>query len=136
MKLGVLASFGHNLADSLASGVCLMVGLYAVEIHREAAASAEGHIVVDFLTGSSSGSPVSAGLRQAIQKYSQLLPELAGRHGLDAADIKVLTARFGTDPAMGAHFSVIVETSDGRRSVDRCTGTPGKRYGRSRRGAA
>ena len=136
MKIGELASFGHNIADSLASGICFMVGVYSADIHGEAAASPEGHVTVDFLTGSTSGSLVSPELKRTIQKYSDMLAELAERHGLDAAEIKVLSARFGTDPVAGPHFLVTVEASDGRRSVDQYTGVPGKRYGRSRRSAA
>lgn len=136
MKIGELASFGHNIADSLASGICFMVGIYSADIHGEAAASLEGHIDVDFLTGSTSGSPVSAELKRAIHAYTEMLPELAGRHNLDAKEIKVLSARFGTDPVAGPHFLVTVQASDGRRSVDQYVGGPGKRYGRSRRSAA
>ena len=133
MKIGELTSFGHNVADSLASCVCFMVGIYSVDIHAEAAASPEGHIVVDFKTGSTSGSPVSADLRHAIESYAERLSECADRHGLDAGEIEVLVARFGTDPIFGRHFTVTVEASDGRRSVDRYAGSPGKRLGRPRR---
>lgn len=136
MKIGELASFGHNLADSLASGICFMVGIHSVDIHGEAVASPEGHIVVDFLTGSTSGAPVSPDLAHAIRSYSEMLPEFARRHGLDASEIRALSARFGTDPVEGPHFVVTVETSDGRRSVDQYVGIPGRRYGRSRRSKA
>lgn len=136
MKIGELASFGHNVADSLASGICFMVGIYSADIYGEATASPEGHIVVDFLTGSTSGSPVSTELKHTIQKYTEMLPELATRHGLSAVEIKVLSARFGTDPVAGPHFLVTMEASDGRRSIDQYTGIPGRRYGRSRRSTA
>ena len=133
MKIGELTSFGHNVADSLASGICFMVGIYSVDIYGEAAASLEGHIVVDFKAGSTSGSPVSANLGNAIRCYAELLPELANRHGLDSSEIKILSARFGTDPVAGPHFSVTVEASDGRRSIDQYTGVPGRRFSRPRR---
>jgi hypothetical protein len=133
MKIGELTSFGHNVADSLGSGICLMVGLYSVDIYGEAAASPEGHIIVDFKAGSTSGSPVSSVTRQAVQRYSALLPKFAKRHGLDPSEIEVFTARFGTDPIAGRHFSVTVEASDGRRSTDQYTGVPGKRFSRPRR---
>jgi hypothetical protein len=135
MKLGELTSFGHNVADSLASGICFMAGIYSTDIYREAAASPEGHIIVDFKTGSTSGSPVSSELRRAIQRFSELLPELAREHGLDPSEIKVLMARFGTDPVAGPHFSVTVEASDGRRSFDQYIGIPGRRFSRARRGS-
>jgi len=72
-----------------------MVGIYWVDIYEEAAASPEGYITVDFKTGSTSGSPVSADLNEAVRRYSERLAEFAGQHRLDAARIKVLTARFG-----------------------------------------
>jgi hypothetical protein len=133
MKIGELASFAHNMADSLASGICFMVGMLGVDIHGEAAASSIGHITVDFLAGTAAGSPVSPDLKFAIERYSQQLPELARRHGLDPAEIAVMTARFGTDPVAGPHFLVTVETRDGRQSVDQYVGFPGRRYGKSRK---
>ena len=57
-----------------------MAGIYSVDIHGEASASPEGHIVVDFLTGSTSGSPISADLNHAIRRFSELLPDLAEKH--------------------------------------------------------
>ncbi|MEB1608650.1 hypothetical protein VDQ74_01870 [Xanthomonas campestris pv. campestris] len=136
MTIGELTSFAHNVADSLASGTCFMVGVLGVDIHGEAAASTIGHITVDFLQGTSSGSPVSADLRFAIERYSQQLPELARRNGIDHDEIAVMTARFGTDLTAGAHFLVTVQTVDGRRSVDQYVGFPGRRYGKPRRAGA
>ena len=133
MKIGELASFAHNMADSLASGICFMVGMLGVDIHGEAAASPMGHITVDFLAGTSTGSPISADLQFAIERYSQHLPGLARRHGLDPGEIAVMTSRFGTDPVAGPHFLITVETRDGRRSVDQYVAFPGRRYGKSRR---
>lgn len=128
MKLGELRSFGHNLADSLSSGMCLMIGIYVVDIYKEAAASPQGHIVVDFLTGQTTGSPISSALRGAVQRYAEDLPRLCNGHGIDRSEIKRLSARFGTDKVAGPHFSVIVESTDGRQSTDRYVGFPGRRY--------
>ena len=133
MKIGELTSFGHNIADSLASGVCFMAGVYSVDVYGEASASPEGHIIVDFKTGSTSGSPISSGLRRAIHRYSELLSDLAKEHGLEPSEIKVVMARFGIDVVAGPHFSVTVETTDGRRSVDQYAGSPGKRFSQPRR---
>ena len=133
MKIGELASFAHNMADSLASGICFLVGMLGLDIHGEAAASPIGHITVDFLAGTSTASPVSADLQFAIERYGQHLPELARRHGLDPAEIAAMIARFGTNPVASRHFLVTVETRDGRRSVDQYVGFPGRRYGKSRK---
>ena len=133
MKIGELTSFGHNVADSLSSGICLMVGIYSVDIYGEAASSSEGHIIVDFKTGSTFGSPISPALRRTVLRFAELLPELAKEHGLDPSEIKTITARFGTDSVVGRHFCVTVEVSDGRRSVDQYVGIPGRRFSRARR---
>lgn len=130
MKLDELTSFAHNVAHSLGSGVCFMVGWVFVEIHREAAASPEGHITVDFLSGAITGSPASPALRHAVGLYVQQLPALALRHGLDPGSIAVMTARFGTDRILGPHCLVTVETTDGRGSVDRYVGLDAKRFGK------
>lgn len=135
MKIGELTSFGHNVADSLASGICFMVGIYSVDVFGEAASS-QGHIIVDFMNGSTSGSPASSELRQVVQRYSELLPELAKKHGIDVSEIRILSARFGTDPIAGPHFLVTVETSDGRKSVDQYAGIPGKRFSKPQRSSS
>ena len=136
MKIGELTAFGHNIADSLASGICFMAGIFSVDVFSEASASSHGHIVVDFLSGETTGSPISPSLAQAIQRFSKLLPELATRHGIDHKEVRVLTARFGTDAVLGPHYLVTVEAIDGRRSVDQYAGLPGKRVSRPRRSSA
>ena len=133
MRIGELTSFAHNVADSLASGICFMAGIYSVDIHGEAAASEGGYINVDFLTGSTSGGRASKDLQHAVARFSELLPDLAKRHGIEASEIAVFSVRFGTDKVAGPHFLVTVETSDGRRSVDQYAGIPGKRYAKPRR---
>src|SRR5574343_225379 len=127
MKLGELKSFGHNLADSLASGVGLLVGVYGIDVFAEDAASDPGFIEVDFLTARANGSVISPALQGAIIRYRNALPELCKKHGINPQDIKVLSARFGTDKVYGPHFSVCVESTDGRRSTDRYIGFPGNR---------
>jgi hypothetical protein len=129
MKIGELTSFGHNVADSLSSGLCFMIGHYPVDIYEEAASSPEGHITVNFM----SGSPVSASLNQAIALFSKAMPVLCKKHGIHESEIKTLTVRFGTDLVAGRHFLVTVDASDGRRSVDQYVGVPGKRFGPSRK---
>jgi hypothetical protein len=59
MKFGTLISIGHNIADSLASGIGMMIGVYEMDVFSEAAATPEGFIEVDFLTGRSTGGNVS-----------------------------------------------------------------------------
>lgn len=127
MKLGDLKAIGHNISDSLASGIGLMIGVYTMDIYAEAAAADPGYIEVDFLAGTTSGALVSHQLQGAIDLYREALPRLCERHGVDIREIQTLSTRFGTDPVRGPHFSVLVETTDGRSSSDLYVGTPGKR---------
>jgi len=126
MKLGVLKSIGHNIADSLASGVGLMVGVYQMDVFAEAAASEPGFITIDFLAATVSGSPVSTSLLRAIGLYRAAIPEFCQKHGVDPSLIKTLSARFGTDPVYGPHFTITVESIDGRKSIDQYVGFPGR----------
>jgi hypothetical protein len=127
VKLGNLKSLGHNVADSVASGIGLLVGVYTMNVFAEAESEEPGYIEIDFLEATTSGVPSSSSLRQAIALYRKALPELATKHGIDAREIQTLSARFGTDKVYGPHFTVTVASKDGRRSTDRYVGVPGKR---------
>lgn len=127
MRLGILKSIGHNIADSLASGIGLLIGIYEMDVFAEAAAGDAGYIKVDFLKGLSTGSAASARLSRAITLYRDALPSFCLKHGVDSQDIQKLEVRFGTDAAYGPHFTVTVAASNGRSSTDRYVGIPGKR---------
>ena len=99
----------------------------------EAAAAPEGFIIVDFVSATTAGSPVSASLVRAVCLYRDVLPEFCAKHGVELDDIHVLQVRFGTDAAYGRHFLVTVENASGRRSADRYFGVPGRRLRRVRR---
>ena len=135
MKLGKLKSVGHNVADSLASGIGLMIGVYQMNVFAEAAGEEDGFIIVDFLAGTVSGRTVSESLRNAVRLYRDALPDLCAKHGLPQSDFRTLSVRFGTDRVYGPHFTVTVEASDGTRSTDEYVGVPGRRL-RSRGHAA
>jgi len=126
MKFGKLKSIAHNVADSLASGIGLLIGHYEMDIFGEAAESAEGYILVDFLAGTTSGGRTSEYLAQAILLYRSALPDLCKRQGVDVGAFRVLAARYSSDP-LGKKFLVTIEDSNGRRSNDEYFGVPGKR---------
>ncbi|MNE12133.1 hypothetical protein D3C80_1049160 [compost metagenome] len=126
MKFGELKSIGHNIADSLASGVGLMIGVYEMDIFGEAARSSEGYILVDFINGTFSGAEPSATLSKAISLYAQALDELCRKHGTKADAFGELTARYSVD-VHGGRFVVTVADQNGRRSTDEYFGTPGRR---------
>lgn len=127
MKLGELKSLGHNIADSLASGVGLLIGYAATDIFAEACSSAAGCIIVDFLSGTTDSLDASPALKRAIQQYRAALPALCNKHNYRLEDLATMTARYGVDAVYGSHFTVTVQAMDGRRSIDRYLGVPGRR---------
>jgi hypothetical protein len=127
MKLGTLKSVGHNIADSLANGIGLMIGVYEMDVFGEATATPQGYIEVDFLTGEASGGKPSIELARALKLYAQALPDLCNRQGVEASDFHHLSARFSVLSPMFKRFTVTVEDSQGRRSTDEYEGVPGKR---------
>ena len=128
MKFGELRSVVHNAADSLGSGIGLMIGVYDMDIYGEAGRSQGGVIGVDFLTGRIIAGEASDGLRKAVELYRTAFDELCVRHGVEPWSFKVATARFGTDSSLGRHFTVHVEDREGRTATDRFLGSPGKSF--------
>src|SRR3954463_3829514 len=126
MKFGTLKSVGHNIADSLASGIGMMIGVYEMDVFGEAAATPEGFIEVDFLSGQSSGGTTSPELARALKLYAAALPDLCRRQGIDAAEFRRLSARYSGQP-MFRGFTVTIEDRQGRRSTDNYAGVPGTR---------
>jgi hypothetical protein len=127
MNLGKLKSLGHNIADSFASGIGLLIGVYEMNVFAEAENAKEGYINVDFLNATATGSVTSASLNRAIKLYRDVLPSLCAKHGVNLTEIKTLEARFGTDQAYGPHYTVTVESVDGKRSTDQYVGVPGRK---------
>jgi len=127
MKFGELKSIGHNISDSLASGIGLLIGCYSMDIYGEASGSPEGYIAVDFLSGATEGGNPSKELADAIILYRDALADLCKRHSVEVSAYKTLNARFGVDAVYGQHFTVTIEDQSGRRSVDRYIGVPGRR---------
>ncbi|MDC7694428.1 hypothetical protein PQU94_09055 [Asticcacaulis sp. DXS10W] len=126
MRLAALKSIGHNIADSLASGMGFMIGVYATDIFGEASATPEGYILVDFITGETSGGKVSPSLAKAVLLYSQMLGDLCNRHGVPSNAFRLLEVRYVHDP-YGQRFVVSIEDQTGRKSIDEYIGNPGKR---------
>ncbi len=133
MKIGVLKSFGHNMADSIASGMGFPIGIYQMDVFAEAAASSEGYIAVNLLTGTTSGAVPSQSLARALLMYREVLPAMCEKHGICFDEIKALEARFGTDSAYGPHFKVMVQNALGKGSTDQYVGIPGRRLRRGKK---
>jgi hypothetical protein len=127
MKRGELLSIAHNLADSAAGGLGFMIGVYQMDIFGEAAASHEGFIEVDFLTGDTTGATTSLSLATALRKYSgEALPRLCADHGTSPDVFRELTVRFWPGPE-GGQFKVTVTDLEGRRASAEYAGSPARR---------
>jgi hypothetical protein len=126
VKFSELKAIGHNIADSLASGIGLMIGVYEMDVFGEAAKSPERYILVDFVAGTSTGGQPSAHLANAISLYARALVELCRRHKVEVGSFRELTARYTVD-SRGKRFVVTVQDQSGRSSTDEYRGTPGKR---------
>lgn len=126
MKHAVLTSVAHNIADSLASGIGLMIGVYEMDIFGEADRSAEGFIEVDLLRGATSGAKASLSLARAIRLYSEALAGLCERQGVSVADFTRLTARYS---GRWPNQTILVEVTDrlGKTSRDVYAGAPAAR---------
>lgn len=130
MKFSTLKSVAHSIADSLASGICLLIGVYQLDIFGEAAESRAGYIEVDFLTGQTTGSPASESLVHAVGLFRDKVPEQCRKQGADYSSLAKFVVRFGTDAVYGPHFKVTVEDVDGRKSIEDYVGIPGRRLRR------
>ena len=125
MKFGELRSIGHNIADSLTSGIGLLIGVYQMDVFDEALRAPEGYIEVDFLKGAVTHGVATQHLRRAIVLYTQALPSLCLKHRCSVTAFRSLTARFsvGSD---GPRFDVSIEDQRGRSVTDEYIGSPGK----------
>lgn len=127
MKIGALQSIGHNLADSVASGLGFLIGVYSMDVYGEASAMPEGYIEVDFLTGATTGGKPSSSLARALKLYSEIaLPRLCETHGATLCEFRRLDVRFWPGPMYG-RFEVKVEGRKGRVSTAEYEGAPGRR---------
>jgi hypothetical protein len=128
-----LKAVGHNIAHSLASGMGLMIGIYQTDVFAEAASEPPGYLDVDFLNATVIGSPVSSGLKRAVELYRrEALPKLCESHAVDLSAVRTLHVRYGVDIVHGPTFTVTVEDARGKRSTESYTGWPGKRLFRRR----
>lgn len=126
MKHSQLRSVAHNVADSLGCGIGLMIGVYEMDVYGEAAESAGGAIVVDFLAGTVAEGEASPGLRDSVALYRGALAGLCERHGGSIDEFRELTARYSSVPT-GRRLSVTVEDSSGRRSTTEYEGHAARR---------
>jgi hypothetical protein len=125
MKIGTLRAIGHNIADSLGSGCCLLVGVYEMNVFGEASRSPNGVIDIDFLAGKATRGTASRALKAAIAKYREVLPAFCAKHGASMEDIKTLSARYSMDVPTGRIVVTVQDRAD-RCWVDEYRGTPAR----------
>src|ERR1700735_3040257 len=140
MKHDRLCAIAHNVADSMASGMCFVIGVWSVDVFGEAVASKDGVIEVDFLHGQIVRGDASNSLRSAAARFAEVLPEFCRKNGADVADFDALSAAFETS-SLGPWTSLRVADRKGHCSVTEYVGVPLKRLrgldnlGRVRRAA-
>lgn len=126
MKHAELRALVHNVADSLGSGIGLMIGHYEMDVYGEARRSPEGAITVDFLRGAIIEGEPSASLAESVALYRDAFASLCSQAGGSVADFAEAKARFWSD-ALSRRFTVTVTDRGGRRSTTDYAGTPGQR---------
>ena len=125
MKHAELRSIVHNVADSLSSGIGLLIGVYEMDVFGEASRSVDGAMTVDFLRGSVEGQ-ASKSLVDAIQLYREALAKLCADAGGSISELREAKVRFWSDH-LDHRFAVTIEDCAGRRSTTEYAGIPGKR---------
>lgn len=125
VKIGILRAIAHNVADSLGSGMGLLIGVYHMNVFGEATRSPRGVIGIDFLAGKATRGTVSPALQAAIAKYRKSLPALCEKHGATVEDFKTLSARYSVD-TFNRRIIVTVRDREGRCYVDEYIGTPAR----------
>jgi hypothetical protein len=125
MKIGTLRAIAHNIADSLGSGIGMLIGAYEMDVFGEGARSPDGFIKVDFLSGKATHGVLSPSLAGAVEKYRAALPELCAKHGASIEDFRELSARYSVD-RFNTRITVTIEDRTGRRAEDDYVGTPAR----------
>ena len=125
MKHNKLRSIAHNIADSLASGIGLPIGIWMTNIFGEAKRSPGGFITVNFLNGEVLVGKASRSLTKAVRRYSEAFPDFCERQGATISHFRELTVRYSAD--LHRRVLVTIEDQKGRRSTDQYLGNPLRR---------
>jgi len=138
MKHAQLCAVAHNLADSMACGMCFVIGMYPVNVFADARRSEGGTITVDFLTGAITQGQASPELAGAARIFAADLPIFCRKHRTSTDDFTELSVSFSSE---GGQQLATVSVTDrkGRHSATDYAGLPLKRvrmfdaFGRVRR---
>jgi hypothetical protein len=96
MKIRTLESVAHNIADSLGSGIRLLVGAYNFDIFSAVRLSPNRYFLVDFIKGSVSGGKPTPSLGRVVKLYRDALPKLCAKHGALRENFREFTARYSS----------------------------------------
>ena len=130
MRFAELTSVAHNLATSLSDGGSFLFGAMGINVHKAAAQSPNGRLIVDLLHGDVLEGDVSSSLREIFEKSPQVLADLGRKHHVIPDEFSKLEASFGIDRVYGPHFTVFVEDKLGHRSEEVYAGISGRRLRR------
>lgn len=126
MKHATLHSIAHNLGDSFACGIGLLIGSYDLDIYHLAAKSQNGRISCDFLNSAVVEGALDTKHRNAFERYCEALPKLAASQGASLSDFSVLILTFWAGKHFGLGFDADVADHAGKRSVRSYRGIPAK----------
>ncbi|WP_066656257.1 MULTISPECIES: hypothetical protein [unclassified Sphingomonas] len=126
MKHSELRAIVHNAADSLGSGIGLMIGHYEMDVYGDAQRSRGGAITVDFLLGEIVEGEPSASLVESVALYREAFVALCAKSGCSVTDFGEAKARFWSD-SLHRRFAVMVTDRAGRCSSTEYVGVPGRR---------
>lgn len=126
MKHAELRAILHNVADSLGSGIGLLIGVYEMDVFGEAARSPGGTLTVDFLRGVITDGKPSSSLKRAVSLYRDALVRLCADAGGSIADLQEASVRYHSDP-LGPRFYLTLIDGAGRRSTTEYAGVPARR---------
>jgi hypothetical protein len=126
VKFKELEAIGHNIADSLASGVGLPIGVYFTDVFGEASRLKDGFIVIDFLSGKSASGNVSAELAGAVAMYRNALAALREKHDTSISSFSQISVRCSM---INSRRSMLVTVGDhlGHSSTKEYEGFSGRR---------
>ncbi|HUD30787.1 MAG TPA: hypothetical protein VMQ93_18115 [Novosphingobium sp.] len=126
MKHYRLCAIGHNLADSMASGLGFVIGYHPMDVFSEAALSSDGMIEVDFLRGCIVRGEASENLKAAAARFAEVLPKFCQQNGAQVADFESLSAVFDAK-AVEPRVFLTVTDQNGHSSTTDYMGLPLKR---------
>jgi len=126
MKHAELRAIVHNVADSLASGIGLLIGHYETDVFDEASRSGGGSLTIDLLAGRVTEGTASEALSEAVSLYREALADLCVKAGGSVAELSQAKVRYWSDP-LDRGFAVTIEDANGRRSTTEYAGVPGRR---------